>query len=329
MDSPAVIYALRWLIHDTFRQTITSRVFWIMLALSGLCIVFCLGVRIEGGAVRDDDGGKELFDANGKPLTGQKTGRLTLLFGAMPVDFRNEAKDQAQFLLGVFASRVAGLGGILMALIWTAGFIPEALQPSAAAVLLAKPVPRWLFLLGKYLGVVCFVALQVAVFFLGTWIALGLRTGFWPIEYLLGIPLMIFNFATIFSFTVFVAVVTRSTMACVVGGVLFWLICVAVNHGRHFAVVFPELNDGYELPGFTVFLAEAGYWLLPKPVDLTIMMENALNLGANMMTLKDQKHIGLVLDKDLFFPIASILSSCLCPVFLMWAAASQLSQTDY
>ena len=36
MDAPAVIYALRWLIHDTFRQTLTSRVFWILIGLSAL-----------------------------------------------------------------------------------------------------------------------------------------------------------------------------------------------------------------------------------------------------------------------------------------------------
>ena len=34
MDAPAVLYALRWLIHDTFRQTLSSRVFWILLGLS-------------------------------------------------------------------------------------------------------------------------------------------------------------------------------------------------------------------------------------------------------------------------------------------------------
>ena len=43
------IYATRWLIRDTFRQALATRVFWVMLALTVLCVVFCLGVSVEGG----------------------------------------------------------------------------------------------------------------------------------------------------------------------------------------------------------------------------------------------------------------------------------------
>ena len=62
----------------------------------------------------------------------------------------------------LFASVPIAAGSMLVrflltseaALVWTAGFLPDFLQPSAASVLFAKPVPRWTVLLGKYAGVV-------------------------------------------------------------------------------------------------------------------------------------------------------------------------------
>jgi ABC-type transport system involved in multi-copper enzyme maturation permease subunit len=330
MDAPAVIYALRWLVHDTFRQTLTSRVFWILLGLSLMCIVFCLGISVEGGAIVDEH---EIIDPKTNKLiveTKEAPGRVSLLFGVFRYPFNRKAVDEVQFIQGIFASWIAGTIGILMALVWTAGFLPEALAPSAASVMLAKPAPRWLFLAGKYLGVVCFIGLHATIFFVGTWLALGLRTGYWPPEYLLGIPLMIYHFAVIFSFSVMLAVLFRSTMACVVGGVLFWVVCYAVNYGRHFAVVYEsDLHVGHALPGFTMFLSELGYWLLPKPADFTIMLENALNLGSTKMTLAAQQPFAAVLARGLFHPILAILSSCIFPAFALWAAASQLSTTDY
>lgn len=329
MDAPAVIYALRWMIRDTFWQTITSRVFWILLGLSALCILFCLGVSIEGGAVRDADG-KEYFDSQSQPLVGQKTGRLTLLFGLFPVEFSRSAEHWGDFILGFFSSWLGGPVGVLVALIFAAGFVPESLHPTAASVLLAKPAPRWLLLLGKFLGVVCFVGLNVTIFFVGTWLALGFRTGIFPPGYLVGIPIAMFHFATVYSFSILIAVLTRSSMACVVATVLFWIVCFGVNYGRHFVVSYEFLHPGgVSLPDFTTFLSELGYWTLPKPIDFTIMFEKTLNLGEHMSAMSEDKTMATMLDKDQFHPIASVLTSLFFPAFAIWAAASQLGKTDY
>lgn len=328
MDAPAAIYALRWLINDTFRQTLASRVFWIMLCLSGLCIVFCLGVSVEGGVVREEG---ELWTRDGNLLQGPaESGRLSLLFGLFRAPFSRSASDQTHFLLSIFASWIAGTLGILMTLVWTAGFLPDSLQPESASVLLAKPMPRWLILTGRYLGVVCFVGLHATIFFVGTWLALGVRTDTWEPGYLLGIPLMTLHFAVIFSFSVLLAVLFRSTTACVVGSVLFWLICYAVNYGRYFAQAYGELHPGGEpLPAVTGFLSEVGYWLLPKPADFTIAIEQALGLGSVKSTLAAQEPFETVLRRDLYSPLGSLATSALFPVFALWAAASQLAKQDY
>src|SRR5215211_6413479 len=45
MNLPAALLAIGWMVRDTLRQSLASRLFWAMLAVSAICIVFCLGVR--------------------------------------------------------------------------------------------------------------------------------------------------------------------------------------------------------------------------------------------------------------------------------------------
>src|SRR5439155_6385974 len=215
MTASAAVYAIRWLIVDTFRQAAATRIFWIMLGVSAVFIGFCLSVQVSGGAEREI-GQYELYTQGNKPLTAQTEAgtRLSFLFGAVSYEAGTRTQEQAiHFLQIMLATMVASYLGFVLTVLWTAGFLPEFLQPSAASVLFAKPVPRWILLTGKYLGVVAFVTFQVVVFFFGTWLALGLKTGHWRSEYLAGIPLLVINFAVIYSFAVLIAVTTRSTVA--------------------------------------------------------------------------------------------------------------------
>ncbi len=329
MNAPALIYALRWLVVDTFRQTLASRVFWIMLSVSTLCIVFAFSVTLDGGLVRDEN---ELYTKSGKVFAGKndEPGKMTLLFGAFRTQFERRKEEQAHLLLTIFASWVAGTAGILLTLVWTAGFLPEALEPSAASVLLAKPVPRWLFLAGKFLGVLAFVAVQAAFFFVGTWLGIGLRTGVWFNEYLLGIPLFLVHFATIFSFSVLLAATFRSTMACILGSVLFWIACYATNYAYYSLMTLPTLApNAPPMPGFTMFLASLGYWLLPKPADLTMILEDWLDFGAEKVTLSSMEPFASAIRLHETQPALAVASSLAFCVVMIALAGYQLTKTDY
>jgi hypothetical protein len=257
-----------------------------MLSVSAVSTLFCLGVSIDGvGTFRDD---WDLLSANGEPLNGPnpQPAHLNLLFGAFRVTMHRDAEAEIRLLHTIFATWVAGSAGVLLTLVWTACFLPDFLQPSSASVLLAKPTPRWLILAGKFTGVVLFVALQAALFFGGTWLALGLRTGIWIEDYLLGVPLFVASFAALYSFSVLLASTFRSTLACVLAVVLFWALCFGLNYARHSAVAYPQLAPGAEpLPALTEILVGLAYWLLPKPADFTIMLERALNTVSDQATL--------------------------------------------
>lgn len=327
-----LIYAVRWLIYDTFRQALASRIFWIMLAASVLCIVVCLGIHVQGGIDTKLPGDTELYTKDGKPLSDQsqaKLGQMTI-WGLITVPEARSTADGVSFLQVLFASFVAGAIGFVMALIWTAGFLPDFLQPSSASVLLTKPIPRWALVVGKYLGVVTFVAFQIIVFFMGTWLALSLRTGVWQYGYLMSIPLFLLQFSVIFSFGVFIAVLTRSQVATIFGTILFWLVCWGMNVGRHFVVGFTDLaGQSAQLGPATNILSEVGYWIIPKPADMYILLEKAMNAGQSTQPLYDQPWFRVVEQQSMFFPELSLLSSIVFAVVMLGISAQQLNSTDY
>ncbi|MBM4072953.1 MAG: transcriptional regulator [Planctomycetes bacterium] len=330
MDSPQIIYVLRWLVRDTFRQSRTTRIFWIMLGFSALCVVFCLGLSVEGGDNLRPDGDFLIDPKTNEPIAGpaRDLGTLRLFFGAFRVSLARDRESAVQHVEVILASWVAGAIGLLVTLVWTAGFIPEALQPASATVLFAKPAPRGLFLVGKYLAVTLLVAFQASVFFAGTWLALGLRTGVWSAGYLAGVPLLVVHFAAIYSVSALLAVSTGSTIACALGSILFWALCLAVNLGRDAAIALPVVAPTMPpLSAFTATLIDAAYWILPKPADLVMILERALNADTYMATLSSLPEMAAA--RTSWSPEASIATAVGFSAITLGYACRMLGKKDY
>jgi ABC-type transport system involved in multi-copper enzyme maturation permease subunit len=329
LNVPAPVSAIAWLVRETFRQSTSTRLFWLMLGVSALCVAFCLGARIDGGSPLRPAGEIELFGGDGKPLAGinPKPGSLSLGFGAVRLNLFRDGRSEVHFLQVLLAKWVAGAAGTVLALIWTAGFLPEFLHPDAASVLLVKPVPRWSLLVGKCLGVLAFVAFHATLFVSGTWLALGLRTGVWEPGYLLTIPLLLLNFAIAYGASSVLAACTRNATACVFGAILFWLVCFGMNYGRHAVVALPELAKGTAVARDELHLAaELGYWVLPKPADLTVLLDHALQAGDHFRT---QPEFATVERLRAFHPWLSVLSSLAFTAAMLAIAARQFAETDY
>jgi hypothetical protein len=287
VNLPAALLAIGWLVRDTLRQSLSSRLFWATTAVSAVCILFCLSVRVKDqprlpveqgetplGVPKNDPQLKNL-----EPEKARKDGvdilggnEISLGFGAFTVPTARGKDDSVRFLQVWLAGLMAGTAGIFLTIIWTAGFLPTFLDPSQATVLIAKPVPRWSLLLGKMLGVIGFVFVQTTFFVVGTWLALGIGTGVFDGRYLLAIPVLLLHFTVFYSFSAMLAVSTRSTVVCVFGTLLFWVLCWAMNYGRHTIVAHepPGLGEGSH------FMVEAGYWIMPKPGDLNLIFDDAL-----------------------------------------------------
>jgi ABC-type transport system involved in multi-copper enzyme maturation permease subunit len=329
MDSPAAIFTYRWLIRDTFRQALASRLFWLMLGASGVAILFCLSLSIDGGGPLLRPGDIELRGGDGQPLTGSnpRPGYLKVAFGAFRYPLFRDGKAEVHFLLVLLAKVVAGSFGLLLALIWTASFLPDFLRPEAASVLLAKPIPRWTLLVGKFVGVLAFVTLQAAVFFGGTWLALGLRTGFWFHGHLAGIPLFALSFACVYGFSALLAVWTRSTVISIFGAILFWGVCFGVNYARHAAAARPYLEgEAAAASPAGEALVDVGYWLLPKPADMALLLDSGLRAGDHFGSPRAFQTVEKI---GAFHPGLSLLTSLAFTVAVLAFAAQRLGRREY
>ena len=80
-----------------------------------------------------------------------------------------------------------------------------------------------------------------------------------------------------FGFSLLLAVATRSTVVCVFGSILFWFVCWGMNYGRHTLVLAQKLAPESSFSRSLSFLAEAGYWILPKPADFSFLLFDALD----------------------------------------------------
>jgi hypothetical protein len=288
MNLPAALLAIGWMVRDTLRQSLASRLFWAMMAVSAICIVFCLSVRVKDkdrlplapgetpyGVPKNDpqlkDRDPDKVRAEGLDVLGGN--EISLGFGTFTVATSRGKEDSVRFLQVWLAGLVAGTAGIFLTIIWTSGFLPSFLDPNHATVLLAKPVPRWSMLLGKMLGVITFALLQTTFFVFGTWLALGIVTGVFDGRYLLAIPVLLLHFAVFYSFSAMLAVWTRSTVVCVFGTLLFWVMCWSMNYARHTIVAHdpPGMSTGSR------FVLEVGYWVLPKPGDMNLIFDDALD----------------------------------------------------
>ena len=170
------------LIRDTFQQARATGVMWIMLAVTGICTALCLSVNVTGDVLLRDKDDPGYFLPAFSPQSDAKAqregvetirGRMTLAFGAVSFPLGRDRSDAVLFVELLLAWAVAGTFGVLLALVWTAGFMPTFLDPRAVSVLLAKPIARWRLLLAKYLGVVTFLGFQIVLFVVLTWFALG------------------------------------------------------------------------------------------------------------------------------------------------------------
>jgi ABC-type transport system involved in multi-copper enzyme maturation permease subunit len=327
---PVAIRTVNWMVRDTFRQSLASKLFWVMLGLTGLCSLFCLSISVTG----DEEPPRHPFqlktymprsednDKVRKEGIRVVSGEVSLGFGLFKFDVTKLRADSVKLIQLWMAGILADTVGVLLALLWTAGFLPTFLEPQSATVLLAKPAPRWSLLAGKYLGVVLFVALHAVLFVGGTWAGIGISTGVWDPTYWLAVPLLVLNFAVFYAFSAFLAVCTRSTVVCVFGTLLFWVLCWAMNMTHHHLV-------GFEVKGVTPAastLAEVGYWTLPKPLDMSGVFFDAMQ-AANYSTPVPQ--LSAVKAKGLFYPELSILASLLFAGGILAIAAYEFRKTDY
>lgn len=327
---PDAIRTVRWMVRDTLRQSVATKLFWAMLGLTALCAVFCLGITVEGAADRPRVPGELPTYLPQKEATPEVAaegirvagGKVTLGYGLFEYPVTKTKADAVRVILVWLAGVVADTAGVLLALLWTAGFLPTFLEPQAVTVLLAKPAPRWAVLAGKYLGVVGFVALQATAFVGATWLATGAATGVWDGAYWFAVPLLVVNFAVFYAASAVLAVCTRSTVVSLFGTLLFWLLCWAMNLTHHKLA-------GAEIPGTTPAagaLVKVGYWVLPKPLDMGGIFFDAMKAEDYATAVPE---LAAAKARGSFHPELAVLTSLAFAAAALAVAGYEFRHMDY
>lgn len=327
---------LNWLIRDTFRQSRAHGIYYVLLGISVISIAVCLTMSVSGpGALYQGDDNPDFVsrrDPDAKApekLKGSGVvvadGNLTLLFGAIDVPLARTTRGGVQFVELILAGGVADTLGLMLTLIWTAGFLPGFLEGRSISVLLAKPAPRWVLIWGKYVGVLAFVLFQAVIFVGGTWLAIGARTGVWDPAYLLCIPLLLLHFSIFFGFSVLLAVCTQNAVVAVFGSLAFWCVAWSLNFARHALVMSQDMMAESVRSSWLTSIVDFGYWVLPKPADLGMLLFNALGAGDHFGKLLDLK----ALEAHGFSMVMSVLTSLAFGAYLLVASARKFQTTDY
>jgi ABC-type transport system involved in multi-copper enzyme maturation permease subunit len=181
------------IIEDTIREGLARKTILGMFIVSTVCIVIA-ALIFQMSVVQQG----LLSPAQGHVQTGRGAGPN--LLGVTVLDF----------VWMIVASSLMGLV-VLIGSFVTTGFVTSIMEKGTIDLLLSKPVPRWLYIVGRYSGSVLIIFCEVAYLIFGLWIVAGISLGAWDAQFLLAIPLITLAFAGIYSVIAFFAVLTRSS----------------------------------------------------------------------------------------------------------------------
>ena len=110
----------------------------------------------------------------------------------------------------------------MLGLISCASIFPEFIQKGSIDLALSKPPARVTLFLGKYLGSLLFVLMQVLPFTLIVYMSLGLRFGDWNMSLFWAVPLVVLSFSFVYAVHVLISVWSGSTILGLFAALLVW-----------------------------------------------------------------------------------------------------------
>ncbi len=197
------------LLLDGYRELNAKKLFWITLLFSGLLVgvYACFGITEYG---------------------------MTFLGMRVPIPMVNSKiyPPEVFYKMG-FVDYGVGMwlawGATILALVSTAPIFPDFLAGGAIELVLSKPISRVRLFLTKYFTGLLFVALQVSVFTLASFLVIGIRGGLWEFKVFLAIPIVLCFFSYLFCVCTLLGVLTRSTIASLLLTLLFWFFMWVFN----------------------------------------------------------------------------------------------------
>ncbi len=196
------------LLLDSFRMLRSQKLFWIVLTLSGMV---ALGYASIG------------FDQKG----------ISLFFGLWTIEHESlqlGTEESRELYLLIFTNTIVphwlGLFAVVLALISCASIFPEFVREGSVDLTLSKPPRRITLFLGKYLGSLLFVFLQVLPFTVIVFLSFGLRFEEWNLGLFWAVPLVVLVFSFVYAMHVLISIWSGSTVFGLLAACLVWGVSV-------------------------------------------------------------------------------------------------------
>jgi ABC-2 type transport system permease protein len=152
--------------------------------------------------------------------------------------------------------------GLLLAIFSSSSFIPTMLEKGNIDLLLSKPVSRIELILGKYIGGVLVVLINILFLILGVWLIISFKFGFWNLSFLSVSIVITFTFAVLYSVIVLFGVLTQGSVLGMMSAYFIFLILspLLFTAKEKFLVAIDS--------GFLRNLIKVCYYIVPKTSEL-------------------------------------------------------------
>jgi len=164
-------------------------------------------------------------------------------------------------------------GGLFLSIFSASSFIPNMLEKGSVDLIISKPVSRSQIILGKFLGGVIIVLINIAYLIVSIWLLIGIKFGVWDIDLLYSIFTITFTFGSLYSLIILIGILTQSSILAMMLSYIIFFVLSPVLTARDAISVFLDSS-------IMEFIMDVLYYIIPKTSELgSLTTEIAIGYG--------------------------------------------------
>ena len=202
---------------------------------------------------------------------------LTAFLGEARASGNIESEIETKLIKDICVSAIA-IFGVLITIFVSASVVPQEMENKVIYTILSKPVRRYQYLLGKFMGIQMIVlinlALMSALFFITLWI----KEGVMPTLLLWSTLLTYFQFLIVSAFTFALSCTSTSSILPTIGGLFIYITGNLTEYLKDVANRVGEASGAFD--AFVGRLAFGLYQILPNLRNFDLKSQ-ILNLQPN------------------------------------------------
>ncbi len=171
---------------------------------------------------------------------------------------------------------------IFLGVFVTAGFITSLMEKGSIDLLLSKPVSRWTYITGRYVGAVVIILAEVAYLVFGLWLVAGFSLGTWNAGFLGSIITITLAFAGVYSLVTLFGVLTRSSWFAIILGLSVYILAAIVIPMGQF---IDKLINGEPSQGPLTMVATGLHYIVPSQEMGQVISSEILGRTLDLTTL--------------------------------------------